>query len=408
MLFKIATGLISSKVIALFVGPQGLALLGNLRNVMTSLETITTLGFQNGIVKYVAENNTEKEELKKVISTVLISVTIVALVLSVLLFFMSTYLNDIIFGSAFKYSFVFKALAVSFPWYAASLVLISVINGLSKFKDVIYITIFGNSIGLIISVFMIWQYRTYGALLSTIIAPSMVFFAALYFINREIKLWSYITYGSYSVVILKKMSSYSLMAFVSAVLSPLVFLLIRKNVIMAVGMEQAGYWEAMNKISAYYLMFIGTILTLYFLPKLVQANNHKETNAVFQSYFITIMPIFILGLFLLFVLKDFVVRLLFSHDFLPVKDLFLWQISGDILKGFSLILGYNLIAKKHTVVFVLTELISMAIMYFASFYLISVFGIKGVVMAHCATYVVYLITLVIYFRRVIFNRNSNI
>jgi len=404
MLFKIATGLISSKIIALFVGPQGLALLGNLRNLMTVMETITTLGFQNGIVKYVTEHSAEQQKLKKVISTVLISITLVALVLSGLLFFMSDYLNDIVFGTTFKYSFIFKALAVAFPWYAASLVLISVINGLSKFKHVIYITIFGNIIGLAISVVMIWQYRTLGALLSICIAPSMLFFAALYFVNKEIKLLDYIAYTSFSFNILKKMSSYSLMAFVSAVVAPLVFLVIRKNIILAVGIEQAGYWEAINKISAYYLMFIGTILTLYFLPKLVQANNHKETNTVFRSYCITIMPVFILGLFLLFIMKDFIVRLLFSADFMPVKNLFFWQLCGDVLKGFSLILGYNLIAKKHTVFFIITEFISMGIMYFASFYLISVYGIEGVVMAHCITYVVYLIILIIYFRKVLLNR----
>ena len=60
---KIGIGLITSKILAIFVGPSGMALVGNLRNFLTSLENISTLGFQNGIVKYTAENEKSKTEI---------------------------------------------------------------------------------------------------------------------------------------------------------------------------------------------------------------------------------------------------------------------------------------------------------------------------------------------------------
>ena len=400
MLLKIAIGLVTSKVIAVFVGPGGMALLGNLRNFMSSLETITTLGFQNGIVKYVAENTNDKPELKKVISTALISITVVAIVLSGTLFLMAGFWNDTIFGADFRYAYIVRVLAGAFPWYAASIALIAVINGLSKFKDVIYITIIGNLIGLLVSLFMIWQYHTSGALLSIIITPSLVFFIALYFVNRQISLSQYITLQSFSFDVIRKMGSYSLMAFVSAVLAPVVMLLIRNNIIATVGIEQAGYWEAINRIATYYLMFISTIMTVYFLPKLVTATTTSETRAIIIGYYKTLMPVYSIGLLLLFLLRDFMLQLLFTKDFLPVRDLFVWQLMGDLLKGFAVLLGYNLIAKKHTVAFIVTEFISMGIMYFSSLYLVSIFGIEGVVMAHFITYAVYLVVLLVYFRKI--------
>ena len=73
VVLKIGIGLISSKIIAVFVGPSGMALVGNLRNFLTSVENISTLGFQNGIVKYSAENQENESELKKVISTIFFS-----------------------------------------------------------------------------------------------------------------------------------------------------------------------------------------------------------------------------------------------------------------------------------------------------------------------------------------------
>jgi PST family polysaccharide transporter len=63
VLLKIGIGLITSKLLAVFVGPSGMVLVGNLRNFLTSLESISTLGFQSGIVKYVAENDKDVIEL---------------------------------------------------------------------------------------------------------------------------------------------------------------------------------------------------------------------------------------------------------------------------------------------------------------------------------------------------------
>lgn len=402
VMLKLAIGLVTSKVIAIFVGPSGMALVGNLRNFIASLETISTLGFQNGIVKYTAESDSDEVALKKIISTLFFSLGGVAILLSLILFCFSGFWNVMVFGNNASYDFVFKALAIAMPWYAFSIVLIAVINGLGKFKEVIYTTIFGNIIGLLLSVMLILQYHTFGALLAIIVAPSLLFVVSFFYVNKEIPLFKYISGHSVSSDLIKKLSVFSLMAVVSAVISPLVFLAIRNNVIASIGMEQAGFWEAISRISTYYLMFITTVCGVYFLPKLVKAKDSTETKAVFWSYYKGIIPVFIVALIVLFFLKDLAIRILFTKDFLLVKDLFFWQLFGDILKACSLILGYNLVAKKHTKVFIITEFISMGIMFFGSKFLITLYGIEGVVMAHCFTYLVYLLVLSIYFRKILF------
>jgi len=86
VLIKIGIGLITSKVLAIFIGPSGMALVGNLKNFMAYLESITTLGFQNGIVKYVAENKEDKEKIKTIFSTLFSTLFLVLVVLSAVLF----------------------------------------------------------------------------------------------------------------------------------------------------------------------------------------------------------------------------------------------------------------------------------------------------------------------------------
>ena len=402
VILKIGIGLITSKLLAVFVGPGGMALVGNLRNFLTSLESISTLGFQTGIIKYTAENEKNEKQLNKIIATVFISLLGIAIILSCVLYFFASFWDKAIFGNNFDYAIVFKALALVLPWYAISVFLLAVLNGLGQFKKVIWINIIGNAIGLLVSIGMIFQYKTLGALLSLVISPGLMFLVTFYFINKEINFFKTIRLHQFDFQIIKNLSSYSLMALVSSVLGPLVFLAIRKNVIEIVGLEEAGFWETITRISTYYMLFVTTILSVYFLPKLAVAQNNLETKKVFWSFYKTILPLFIVGLVIVYFLRFFIVNLLFSNAFLPVTTLFFWQLIGDVLKVASLILGYQFFAKKLTVAFIIAESFSLTVLYFSSLYFINEFGIQGIVMAQAFDNFVYLVVLMVYFRKSLF------
>lgn len=402
VVLKIGIGLITSKILAVFVGPSGMALVGNLRNFLTSLENISTLGFQNGIVKYTAENEKNKVELQKIITTVFISLSFIAVLLGFVLFFTAQYWNTRIFGNNTEYLPVFKVLALALPFYAVSIFFVALINGLGKFQKVIWINIIGNIIGLAVSLFLILQYQTIGALMAIVIAPALLFFVTFYLVQKEINFFQIIKLDLFDFKIIKNLSSYSLMALVSSILGPFVFLAIRNHIIHDLGIEQAGYWETITRISSYYLLFISTILTVYFLPKLSKASTNQETKSVFWEFYKFILPVFVLGLIVLYLARFFVVKLLFSKEFLPVTDLFFWQFLGDIFKVCSLILGYQFFAKKLTLAFILTELFSLFILYTASVYYIQIFQIEGVVIAYAFQNLSYLIVLAIYFRKSLF------
>ena len=83
--------------------------------------------------------------------------------------------------------------------------------------------------------------------------------------------------------------------------------------------------------------------------------------------------------------------------------MFFWQLVGDFLKVASWILGLQFFAKKMTKAFILTEILSLVILYFSSFYFVSIFKTEGVVIAHAFTYFMYLLVLGIYFRKILIN-----
>ena len=181
---------------------------------------------------------------------------------------------------------------MALPFYIGNIFLIATINGLGEYKKVIYLNSIGSCIGLLVSMLLIWYWQTEGALLSIILTPSLLFLVSFISINKELKMIKTIHFKFYDVFFLKSLSSYSLMAFVSAVVGPIVLLAIRKNIIVTLGIEQAGFWEAMTRISSYSFLFITSLIGIYFLPKLALAKDNQETKLLFWEYYKGILPLF--------------------------------------------------------------------------------------------------------------------
>lgn len=398
---KIAGGLLTSWVIAVFVGPAGMALTGNLRNFLTAVESVALLGFQNGIVKYAADAE-DDERLKKLLSTVSALLLGSTVLLMIGLLVRAEWLSESMFNGSPDYAFVMRALALGLPWYIASMVMVAVLNGLGQFRSVIRINIVGNVLGVFLSVVLVYHFRTEGALLAIVLAPALQFLISVGFVGRHLK-WRWFMPGSISSTILRNLAEYSLMTLVAAAGGSMVMLSIRNEVMASIGLAEAGWWEGVLRISSYYMLFLSTILAVYFLPNLARAVDTSEMRSVFRSYFQWMLPPFLFGLVLLFFARDLIISVLFTDDFRPMSSLFFWQLTGDFLKAASMILGYAFFARKLTMAFVVTEVMSLAVLWISSRVLLAKYGIEGVVMAHVLTYAVYLIVLTGYFRKILFS-----
>ena len=58
-------GFVSQKLVAVYLGPNGIALLGNLRNALNLFGFVSTLGIDQGVLKYQSEFEDKPNELKK-------------------------------------------------------------------------------------------------------------------------------------------------------------------------------------------------------------------------------------------------------------------------------------------------------------------------------------------------------
>jgi PST family polysaccharide transporter len=397
ILLKLIFGFITSKALALFVGANGMAYVGNFRAFLNVVENFSLLGIQNAIIKYVSEYQNDKTKLKSVLATFGLLLLVSSLSISLILIFGANYLSKQLFNHSEMYGFLFYVLAILFPLYVFSTYCISVVNGFQKYKNVIYIQIISSGISLLFSLFLIYYYSTFGALVSLVLAPVFVFFVCLFFLKNIISISDVFSFQNFDFSVVKNVSEYVLMALVSGGIGSFVLLEIRTDIISITGLQNAGIYEGLQRISSYYLLFVSSIMTIYFYPKLAETNSNNKDIVLY--YLKTIIPLFTIGLVIIYFLRKLIIQVMFSSEFETMESLFLWQLLGDLLKAISLIFGTILIAKKQTKVFIITEIISLFILYFSSNWMLHTVGISGIVMAHTFTYFMYLLVLVIYFRK---------
>ncbi|MBJ7879256.1 O-antigen translocase [Gelidibacter salicanalis] len=406
VVFRMLAGFITSKAIAVYIGAEGLALIGNLRNFLTTAESFSTLGFSNGIVKYVAEFKEDHPKLNEAVGTVLTVVLITTLIISILLFFNADILSQWVFGSRQSYGFVIKLLAFALPFNALNVVLIAIINGLSKYKTVVKINIYSQVVGLGITLFLIWKVQLDGALIAAVIIPGLLFFVTLFSFFEIKEVFKTLKLSGVKLKFLRSLSSYSIMALFSAAVMPLVFVFIRNYLIDHVSLKDAGFWEAMRRISNYYLMFVSSLLALYILPRFSEIKNAFEFRQEVIHFYKTVMPIFGVALISIYFLRSFIVQVLFTDEFQPVEHLFKWQLLGDFLKVISSVIAYQLIAKKMVFYYIGVELFSIVTLYLASIYFIDVYGVEGAVIAHFVNFALHTIVIVMVFKKLLFSREN--
>ena len=402
---KIISGFIVSKMMAIFIGPSGIAVTGNLSNFTQSLESLSSLGIKNGTIKYVAESKENNLLFKKVVSTSFFFSIGIAFLCSILLFLFSDTLSLFVFKDL-KYKFLFYVSALVLPFYSIHIFFISIINGLKKIKELVRVNIFGYVLITILMVFFLYNNQLQGALLAIVLSPLALFISLFFQFNVLKFIVRNISISAISKDIIKKLFSFFSMTLFSGIMVPIIFLLIRNYIMTNVGVDQAGYWEGTRKISNYYMLFIYMLFEMYLLPVLSEDIKNEKFKTTILNFYKQVLPFVLIGFVLIYFFKNFIIKLIFTEDFLEMRTLFAFQLLGDFFKIISFTIAYQFLAKKMVKMYLTCEIIYMVIIYLLSIYFINNLGVLGAVKAHAFSYIFYTLLMIFVFRNDLFKKNE--
>ena len=398
--------LITNKVIALYLGTNGMFLMGQLKDFLKIGNTLGTMGIETGTVKYTSELNNKEKDFKDLVGTsfkihLYSSLIIIGLILifyNYLTLSLSEEISEMN-NYSFKYLLCFSIVSFSIQTF-----IMSVLNGLKKIKIFILINIIATIISGGVLIFLVINYFTVGAYYALILSPIITLITALIiclflkpfklnFLNSVLKIKYF-----------KNLSKFSLMAIMAPICLVGATFTVRYYIYDEFDSNHAGSWEAMWRISAIYLLFLTTTFKFYLVPTFTNLENNSLKKEVFKIWK-TILPIIVIITLGVYIAKDLIIDILFTSEFNLINSLILFHLLGDIIKINCWVLGNILVAKAKTNHFILFQVEWSIVFVVLSIILANVYGFVGLSIAYFSTYIVHFLLLNIYFRKLLWRNN---
>lgn len=379
-----------NKVLAVYVGPAGYAAIGQLQNVIQMITGVMTGAISNGVTSLTAELDDNLCEQKKVWATATIVVLAFSIVCSVLIFLFSKQIT-LLFFEDLEFHDAFICFSFTIVFFVSNVLLQSILNGRKEVTKFVTSNIIGSLVSVLFVSVLTIKLGLYGAMLGLVSFQSISFFSTVYICSRCEWFDAKVLFSDLNLDILKKLGTYFIMALSSAILAPAVQILIRNYLTSEINVLSAGYWEAVWRLSSAYLMVFTLTLSVYFLPVFSKLKDGMEIRKEIISASKILVPVVIITSSTVYFLREFIISLLFTDDFLPSIQLIAWQMVGDSLKITSWLISFLMIAKAMLKLFLISQLLFHSIFYFLTVFFVDSYGLVGVSYAHAANFLLYLL-----------------
>lgn len=403
---RMITGLISAKVVAVHILTPGVALLGQLNNFALIFQSISSGGINNGVTKYIAQNPKAENEYSIFISTGVRITAFISSLCGLVLIFGAGYFSRTILKDE-QYKAVFYIFGLTIILYALNALLLAIVNGFREFKKYVTINITSSIAGLLFAITLTLSFDVFGSLIALVTYQSVVFIVTLSLVARAPWFkWS-LLFGKFSKEAAIKLSKYSLMALISAIAVPMSQLMVRDILIKDSGsLHEAGLWSGMMNISNMYLMVVTTSLSVYYLPKLSGLKTDGEIRQEVGSVYKLLIPFLLVISTLIYLCRHIIISILFTDEFMPMQELFGFQMVGDILKMSTWVLGYILVAKAMAFTYIIVEIVSCSLFVLFTWIFVTQYNLGpiGATMAYASAFFCQLLIMISIFRKLLFKK----
>ncbi len=352
---KLAAAFIVNKVVAVVAGPPGLALIGQVQNISSVLQGLSSSLFNTAAVKYSAEWKEQSVRLHDFLGLSYTLLLWVTLGVGSACLSLSHWLADVFLGDGALW-WVFALLGLAVPVFALNNLVLSVLNGLGQVGKLTAYNIGQSLLGLTVAAGLPLAFGLRGALAATVLASSVVMILLLPELRRHPWLKRRRVSWTRDRDTMRRLSSYAVMAVATAVCAPCAQLFARDWILSRCSLAEAGYWQGLMRFSGAYLAFFTATLGVYYLPRFSALAAEGVVRELKRGYAL-LLPSVALLFSAMWLMRSWLVPLLFSREFRPMEGLLAYQLIGDFLKIGSWVMSYVMLAKGRTLLFVVSEVL---------------------------------------------------
>ena len=396
---NIIISLVRSKVIALLIGPIGMGISNLLLTTMELINGLTNLGLERSAVKDISLANTNSNS-KSVAKTISILKKLVWLTITIgiiLMIALSPWLSEMAFGNKdYTISFIWISIALLFKQLSSSQ--LAILQGLRKLQYLAKANLLGNFIGLLITLPLYYFFRI-DAIVPAIIIATFMSFIFTYYYSQKLDIAPVAISRKEAVSEGKGMINLGVMLSLSSMITLLVAYIIRiyigsSNETEELGLIDVGLYSAGFVILNSYVGIIFNAMGTDYFPRLSEIANDiiKLRKTVLEQAIVAILLITpIIVVFLAF--APLIIVILYSNEFSPIVAMVTWGILGMIFKAVSWSMGYMIIAKGDSKVFIKTAIGFNAILLLINIVGYHYGGLEGIGISFFIYYIIHFITI---------------
>lgn len=390
---NIVIAVIRSKFTAVLLGPTGMGIVGLLTNTIGLIAGFTNFGLETSAIKNISQaNNNNSKVLETEISTLQKLVWYTGILGMLLTILFSSFLSKIVFNNS-DYTYVFIWISISLLFKQLTAGHLVVLQGLRRLKLLAKANLFGSIIGLLVTIPLYYLYGI-DAIAIVIVFSSLIGLACSWFFFRKIEIkpirLSVRDVFSNGKGMIKLGFSLSIIGLLTLLTSYILQIIISNNG----GVVQVGLYNAGFTILNTYVGMIFTAITVDYFPRLaaVITDNFALKTTVIQQAIISLLIITpIIILFLTF--APFIINLLYSKKFITVVPMVTWAILGMLFKAVSFTMGYILIAKEDSKLFIKTSISFNLLFLFNNYFAYVYFGLEGLGVSFLTNFIIHFFVL---------------
>lgn len=390
--YQILVGIIKSKFIAVLLGPGGMGIQGLYQSTLDVIKSLTAFGLEQSAVRDISEADGSRDSIRigRVVSTVrrLVWITgtlglLVALILSPLLSMWTFGNNDYTWG------FVILSSTLLLNQICSGQKVL--LQGTRHLKDLAKASAIGSTIGLIVSVPLYYWIGVKGIVPTMVLTSVTALLLSWYFSNKvpvervEVTTKEAILNGASMIKMGIAMSISSILVTVSAYV-------LRWFIRQQGGVDEVGLFSAGILITNTYVGMVFTAMSTDYYPRLSAVNKDNDKcklviNQQGEIALLLIAPIIVSCI----VFMPYIIRLIYSQDFLAANGFIMFAVAGMIFKASSFVISYVFLAKAESRLFVINEVASNV--YTLALFVLGYYlgGLRGLGIAYLIGYFVYFI-----------------
>lgn len=385
---SMALSFVSVKITSVFLGPAGLGTLGQFTYFFTMTQAVLSAGLNIGLVRRTAELGDDRPARERVISTVLRALLLAGVPVALIIAASSGWLARELLHDA-SLSLPFIVFAVVFVFGLAASVVLACANGAKDFRTLTFINIGTGVASLALIAALCPPFGVLGGVLAMALVP-LVSWALAWAFSRRRDWWPRrpLSHG-FETREARGIVAFVPIAVISAVGLPLLQILIRDNVAEHSGMAAVGLLQGVVRISDMYLGVATSMFAMYYFPRFSEIRDPDELVREVKRGLAIIVPSVAAVSLVIYLLRNWIIRFIFTAEFSSMSDLFAWQMLGNTLKMVGWLFGYLLLAKANALAIAALETSSIVLWWLISLYFIALNGAIGATQAYAAAYALY-------------------